>query len=491
MANSNVHHHHHQQQQQQQQQLHFLLIPLMSQSHIIPLTDFAKLLALRGLNVTIITTPLNAIRYKPIIDRAKNLNLKIQLAALEFPNREVGLPECCENMDSLASLEQGHNFLEANEMMKEPLEKLLQELVPRPSCIVSTNALVWTNEVARKFKIPRYVFHTISSFTIVCTLKISENKMHESLTSDTDSFLVPDMPHEIEFKRSELPEWLREKSDDKKHIMNMIKDTEHLARGVLVNSCEEMEPGYFEEYKKQRSRVWAIGPTSLCNTKNSDKFDRGNKSCIDEYQCLKWLDSMKPCSVIYACFGSLSHIPSPQLIQFGLGLEASNKPFIWIIRKNDHSAETETWLEVNKFEERLKGRGLIIRGWAPQVLILSHPSVGGFFTHCGWNSTVEGVCAGVPMITLPLFGEQIFNETFVVDVLKIGVRIGLMSEQLVKSERVKDAIKELIDGEKAVERRERARELGELVKKAVEEGGSSHSNITMFIQDVMHATNPS
>lgn len=95
------------------------------------------------------------------------------------------------------------------------------------------------------------------------------------------------------------------------------------------------------------------------------------------------------------------------------------------------------------------------------------------------------------MITLPLFGEQIFNEKFVVDVLKVGVRIGLMLEKLVKGERVKDAIEELIDGEEAVARRERARELGKLAKKAVEEGGSSYTNITMFIQDVMHATTPS
>lgn len=203
---------------------------------------------------------------------------------------------------------------------------------------------------------------------------------------------------------------------------------------------------------------------------------------------------MKLCSVIYTCFGSLCHIPPPQLIEIGLGLEASSRPFIWIIRKSDHSAEVEKWLAEDKFEERVKGRGLIIRGWAPQVLILSHPSVGAFFTHCGWNSTLEGICAGVPMITWPMFAEQFYNEKFAVNVLRIGVRIGveveleweeLENQVLVKREQVKEAIEELMDGEEADERSKRAKELGEMANKAIEEGGSSYSNITMLIEDVM------
>lgn len=120
---------------------------------------------------------------------------------------------------------------------------------------------------------------------------------------------------------------------------------------------------------------------------------------MDEEQCLKWLNSMKPNSVIYACFGSLCHLSISQLKEIGLGLEASNHPFVWIIRQSDCSSETEEWLGKEKYEERLKGRGLVIRGWAPQVLILSHSAVGGFLTHCGWNSRVEGICGGVPMIS--------------------------------------------------------------------------------------------
>ncbi|MED6203317.1 UDP-glycosyltransferase, partial [Stylosanthes scabra] len=106
-------------------------------------------------------------------------------------------------------------------------------------------------------------------------------------------------------------------------------------------------------------------------------------------------------------------------------MEATNKPFIWVIRDGKHLQELENWIKEEGFEERNKDKGLIIRGWAPQVLILSHPAIGGFVTHCGWNSTLEGITAGVPMITWPLFADQFLNEKLVTHVLKVGVSLGV------------------------------------------------------------------
>ena len=303
------------------------------------------------------------------------------------------------------------------------------------------------------------------------------------------------MPHKIEFKRSQLTGATSKNHSNIQDILDKIKQATYTAQGVLVNSFEGLEKSYAEEYKKVVNKLWCIGPVSLCNKEMSDKFDRGNRASIDEHHCLKWLDSMKPKSVIYACFGSLCRISFSQLVEIGMGLEASNRPFIWIINKRDYTKNLEKWLEEDKFEERVKTRGLIIRGWAPQVLILSHSSVGAFLTHCGWNSTLEGVSAGVPMITWPMFAEQFFNEKFVVNVAKIGVRIGVEvgmtkaeeDEVLVKRERVAEAIEEVMDeeGEEGKDTRRRARELAEMATQAIEQAGSSYTDIMSLIQDVI------
>ncbi|KAK9287555.1 hypothetical protein L1049_015976 [Liquidambar formosana] len=138
-------------------------------------------------------------------------------------------------------------------------------------------------------------------------------------------------------------------------------------------------------------------------------------------------------------------------------------------------------------------KGLIIRGWAPQLLILEHAAVGGFMTHCGWNSTIEGVSAGVPMITWPLSAEQFYNEKLITDVLRIGLRVGSVewaswnSERKVSArrEKVTEVVERLMGGgDEAVEMRKRAKELGEKAKRAVEKGGSSYSDADALIEEL-------
>ncbi|KAE8661172.1 UDP-glycosyltransferase 73C4 [Hibiscus syriacus] len=147
------------------------------------------------------------------------------------------------------------------------------------------------------------------------------------------------------------------------------------------------------------------------------------------------------------------------------------------------------------FEERTKGRVLVVKGWAPQVLIFSHPAIGAFLTHCGWNSTIEGISAGIPLITLPFIGDQFCNQKLAVQILKTGVSLGVdkptmfgneKSGFLLKKEQAQNAIHQLMDeGDEGTERRKRAKELGVMAKKAVESGGSSYCNITLFIQDII------
>jgi UDP-glucosyl transferase 73C len=325
---------------------------------------------------------------------------------------------------------------------------------------------------------------------------IQINKVLESVNSESELFVVPGLPDHIEMATNQLPYAML----DVKDFSAQVSGAEMLRYGFIINSFEELEPAYVQEYERATGgKVWCVGPVSVCNKDDVDKVHRGDKSSIDESECLKWLDSQQPRSVIYVCLGSLCNLITPQLMELGLGLEASNKPFIWVTRGGEKSRELENWFEENGFKERTKGRGLIIQGWAPQVAILSHSAIGSFLTHCGWNSVLEGISAGLPMVTWPLFGDQFCNEKLVVEVLKIGVRVGSevtirWGEEekfgvLVKKEQVKNAVNSLMnDGEESEERRRRVQELRKMAYKAVEEEGSSYLSMKLLIEDIRKHT---
>ena len=459
-----------------------------------PVMDIARLLAQRGVIITIITTPHNATRFKTLVARSVESGLQIHLIQLEFPS-EVGLPKGCENFDMLPSLGLAVDFFTAASLLQQPVEKLFEKLTPRPRCIISDVCLPYTANVATKFHIPRISFSGSCCVCLLCNYNFHTSKLPETISSESEYFVVPGVPDHIEVTKAQIlgpiaptPYW--------KQFNEQMAAAEMASYGIIMNTFEALEPEYIKEYKKARmDKVWCVGPVSLCNENDLDKAQRGNKASVDEYQCLKWLESREPSSVVYACLGSLCNLIPSQLIELGLAVEASERPFIWVIRGGDRLG-LEKWIAEEGFEERINGRGLIIRGWAPQVLILSHPAIGGFLTHCGWNSTLEGICAGIPMVTWPLFVDQFLNEKLVVRVLKIGVRIGVEDpvkwgeeEKIgvyVRKEDVKMAIDMLMDeGGEREARQKRARELSQKAKGAVEEGGSSDLNIKLLIQDIM------
>ncbi|KAE8692513.1 UDP-glycosyltransferase 73D1 [Hibiscus syriacus] len=479
-------------------QLHFVLIPLMAQGHMIPMVDLARLLAERGVTVSLITTPHNASRFDTVIERATGLGHEIRLVKIPFPCREVGLPVGCENLDTLSSRDLLKKFYNALGMLQEPLERFLERKKPLPSCIISDKCLSWTSKTAQRFNVPRIVFHGMGCFSLLSSHNVRLHKPHLSVSSDSEPFVVPGLPQLVEITRAQLPgAFVR--LPDLDDVRDKMQEAEMSAFGVVINSFNELEQGCVEMYQKAiRKKVWTIGPVSLCNRINLDKFERGNKPSINEQKCIGWLDSMKPRSVIYACLGSLCRLVPAQLIELGLGLVASRHPFIWVVKTSDERAneELEKWFLEHKYEERVQGRGLLIKGWAPQVLILSHPAIRGFITHCGWNSTIESVCSGVPMITWPQFSEQFFNEKLIVEILKIGVRVGVevpvrWGEEeklgvLVKKQQVEKAIDMLMNGgEDGEKRRVRARELAEMARLTVENGGSSHFNLSLLVQDIL------
>ncbi|KAJ6948950.1 scopoletin glucosyltransferase-like [Populus alba x Populus x berolinensis] len=349
-------------------------------------------------------------------------------------------------------------FIKATTLLQAPFEKVLQEC--HPDCIVADVLFPWATDAAAKFGIPRLVFHGISNLALSAAECVRLYEPHKKVSSDSDPFVVPDLPGDIKLTKKQLPDYVRENAEnDFSTFLKACKEAESRSFGVVVNSFYELEPAYADYYKKVLGRkAWNVGPVSLCNRDSEDKAGRGKETSIDQNECLKWLDSKKPNSVVYICFG----------------LEASGQQFIWVVKRNQKGQEDkEDWLPEG-FEERMEGMGLIIRGWAPQVLILDHEAIG---------------TAGKPMVTWPIFAEQFYNEKLVTEVLKTGVGVGVkewlrMHGDHVKSEAVEKTITQIMVGEEAEETRSRAKKLGETARKAVEEGGSSYSDFNALIEEL-------
>ncbi|XP_071697687.1 UDP-glycosyltransferase 73E1-like [Rutidosis leptorrhynchoides] len=474
--------------------LHFVLFPLLAPGHMVPMIDIARILANHGSTVTVITTPLNANRYKSVIARAVATNHKIQIIELELQLAKVGLPEGCESFDTLPSPALAYKLIAAMDLLQEPSETAIRKLAPAVSCIISDSYMPWTADVALRLNIPRLVFHGPGCFWMVCMHIVFTTNVLTEIKTDSQKFVLPGLPDRIEVTKLQLMGTTRVETTDRTGFRSRVEEAEKHTYGFVVNTFHELEPEYVHELAKAKGKkVYCIGPVSLCNKDNLDKAERGNKAAINEHDCLKWLDANEPGSVVYISLGTLTRVPTDQLIELGLGLESSNVPFIWCIRTK--TEELERWFSESGFEERVRDRGLIIHGWAPQLLILSHRAVGGFLTHCGWNSILEAVCAGQPMVTWPHLFDQFLNEKFVIDVLKIGVSIGVeipapLGEQdkvgpFVKKEDIKSAIDRLMNKNEEGELiRKRAQELAKMANIATEDGGSSHLDTKLLIRDI-------
>ncbi|XP_042960182.1 scopoletin glucosyltransferase-like [Carya illinoinensis] len=477
-------------------QLHVFFFPLMAPGHMIPMLDMAKLFTTRGVKATIITTTLNVPIVTETIERTKtcgNSVVKIDIQTIEFPAVEAYLPEGCETTDSKTTHEKMTTFISSLKMPRQPLEQLLQNH-DHPHCIVADMVFPWTIDAAAKFDSPVLVFNSTSVFSASAGVSIGQYTPQVEVSSDSEPFVIPNIPGEKKLTRMKLPTF-----NDNKYVKAFFSDfakevveSEVRSYAVILNSFYELEPAYANHYTKVCGRkAWYIGPVSLCNKDAEDKGHRGKESSIDKHECMNWLNTKHINSVVYICFASLSNFRDSQLMESAMDLEASGQQFIWVVRKDKNEKEDEDWLPMG-FEKRMEGKGLIIRGWAPQVLILDHEAVGGFVTHCGWNSTLEGVIAGLPMVTWPLFSEQFFNEKLVIEVLKIGVPVGAQqyhvdysgNDNPIKKEAIEKAVRHLMEGEEAKEMRSRAKELGEMSRRTIEEGGSSYSHLNALIEEL-------
>ncbi|CAL5030941.1 unnamed protein product [Urochloa decumbens] len=482
---------------------HFVLFPWTGTiSHVIPMTDLGCLLASHGADVTIVTTPVNAAIAQGRVGRA----LGITVTAIPFPGADAGLPEGCERLDLIRSPADVPLFFAANNAHGEAVARhCIHEAPRRPSCVISGMCQTWALGVARDLGVPCYVFHGFGAFAMLCIERLYEHRPHEAAASPDERFDVPDLPPPLQCRglttRQLPPHFMPPASVGGKALQGM-REFDLAADGIVVNTFEELERGSAALLAEATGKnVVAVGSVALCRSP-SPGLDPVSMS-DDARRCMAWLDGKEPRSVVYVSFGSAGRMPPAQLMQLGMALVSCASPVLWIIKGADSlPGDVKEWLRENTDGDgEASSKCLVVRGWAPQVAILAHPAVGGFMTHCGWGSTLEAVAAGVPMATWPFFAEQFINERFVVDVLGIGVSVGVTkptenvftaanaggggeaAAEVVGMEQVKKTLEALMDqGPEGEERRKKAQELKLKAKGALEEGGSSYNNLESLIQ---------
>jgi hypothetical protein len=268
-----------------------------------------------------------------------------------------------------------------------------------------------------------------------------------------------------------------------------------VADGLLLNTFRELEPKFLQHLESGDGGgkpVWAVGP--VVELPRRDKIQRPRDAEIVE-----WLDRQTSGSVVYVAFGSESYISPAQVKELAVGLEASEQPFLWVLRQpgstlgdNPMSSAPGSTLGVNPmssaewkaealpegYEQQLGGRCLIETSWAPQAAILAHEATGAFITHCGWNSVLESVAAGVPMIGLPLHSEQPINAALLVKEVKVAVELKT-SDGVAKRDEVETAVRRLMAAE---EIKRRVKAVSVVAVAAVSKGGGAlWKNVDSFI----------
>nr|XP_048322783.1 soyasapogenol B glucuronide galactosyltransferase-like [Ziziphus jujuba var. spinosa] len=432
------------------------------------MVEEARLFAKHGVDVTVIITQANAALIHNNIDRDFRAGHRIRTHAIRFPSAEVGLPEGIESLSTITSMEMMGSIRQALKILQQTIEQLLYD--GRPDCIVADMFYPWTLEVANKLGIPRLAFRGCSYFSLCAEyyVRVCEPHKHCSADSNYDVVSLHGLPHKIDMLMSQLPDWSRKVTD-------FTDFMESLERWADFFMGQQNVPDKAQRY--------------IHNT-NDNK----------EYEIVSWLNSKEDNSVLYVSFGSMTNLSVTQIKEIAYGLEASGHPFIWAVKKIESK---ELYCEEafpEGFDERMSEskNGVIIKGWAPQVVILEHRAIGGMVTHCGWNSILECVNAGLPMITWPVFAEQFYNERFLIDVVGIGVSMGVKEwsdfgqepKEVVSREEVEKAVKVLMGGgEEVNELRKRASKLRDAAKKAVEIGGSSHVNLMALIDELKSLKN--
>ncbi|XP_065870072.1 UDP-glycosyltransferase 76B1-like isoform X2 [Euphorbia lathyris] len=434
-----------------------LLFPLPLQGHINPMIQLANILHSKGFSIVIIHTSFNS------LDSSNYRHFTFH----SIPDRLSEDEASTEDVIALLSI--------LNVRCVEALRNCLAKLVLDEclGCLITDVMWYFARGVAEQFKIPTIGLRTtnVCSFLGFAAFPLLRDLGYLSIHGRLDE-AVQELPP---LRVKDIPTIQTKDPDTLYNLIDKVMNQTKEFSGLIWNSCEELEQHSFQKLKKDFPiQMYPIGPFHK-------HFQALSTSLLPQDQtCISWLDTKPPNSVLYVSFGSIAAITKAEFHEIAWGLANSNHPFLWVVRPG--LVGGSGWFEPlpDGFMEMVGERGCIVK-WAPQQEVLGHPAIGGFWTHNGWNSTLESICEGVPMICMPNFGDQMVNARYVSDVWGVGIHL----EGKIKREDVKIAIKRLLEEEEGKDLKKRVLHLKEKLDLCSREGGSSYCYLENLINYIL------
>ncbi|KAM3378563.1 hydroquinone glucosyltransferase [Capsicum galapagoense] len=448
---------------------HIAIFPTPGMGHLIPLVEFSKrLISQHKFSVTLILPTDGP------ISNAQKIFLNSLPSSMDYhllPSVDFDdLPKDVK-IETRISLTVTRSLPSLREVFKKIIES--KKTVALVVDLFGTDAF----DVAIELKISPYIFFpsTAMSLSLFFYLQKLDEKVSCEYRDLPDPVQIPgcipirgkDLLDPVQDRKNEAYKWLIHHS--KRYRM---------AEGIVANSFMELEGGALKALQEEepgKPPVYPVGPLI--------QMDSGSK--VDGSECMAWLDEQPRGSVLYISFGSGGTLSHEQLIELASGLEMSEQRFLWVIRCPNDKIANATYFSVQDstnpldflpkgFLEKTKGLGLVVPNWAPQARILSHDSTGGFLTHCGWNSTLESVVHGIPLIAWPLYAEQKMNAVMLSEDIKVALRPKVNEENgMVGRLEIAEVVKGLMEGEEGKGVRSRMRDLKDVAVKVLSEDGSS------------------
>ncbi|KAF6999775.1 hypothetical protein CFC21_015751 [Triticum aestivum] len=429
--------------------------------HLIPMAELARRLVELGFSATILTfTNLSA----PLDQLLPSLAASVATAALP-----------AVRMDDLpANAHDGRVLVELIRRSLPNIRDLVRSINNSSTGAAPLAALVpdflcsMALPIAAELGVPGYVFFPSNLAMVALTRHIVE--LHEGAAfGEYRDVAVPlELPGGVSLSGADIPDAFRGSFTNPRYskLVELVRSY-RLADGILVNTLYDMEPATAEAFEQLAAEqaagasafayppVFPVGP--FVRPPDPDEAAAGAST-----PCLEWLDRQPTGSVVYVAFGSGGALSVEQTAELAAGLEASGQRFLWVVRMSSLDGrgirdddDPLTWLPEG-FLERTRGRGLAVAAWAPQVRVLCHPATAVFVSHCGWNSTLESVGSGVPMLAWPLYAEQRMNAVILEEKLGVALRVPAAREDdrcFVTCYGIATAVKELVEGGQKLWRR--------------------------------------